>query len=158
VLKIQQHLWFIEPSSGQISKHRMYQHCVLIFGLMTVQWTGTCRRVFNIDYQHMLCYWLNKLLYDCLKIYACQKKFYWRNFLPIFMAIWQTLVLVLSQTDRCGFHIRYFFITSYRRPKIMASSNKVRCQTYYTIIVPTTCTSLLKVQDITICTFLSLYS
>jgi hypothetical protein len=29
---------------------------------------------------------------------------------------------------------------------------------HYTIIVPTTCTSLLKAQDITICTFLSLYS
>jgi hypothetical protein len=28
----------------------------------------------------------------------------------------------------------------------------------YTIIVPTKCTSLLKAQDITICTFLSLYS
>jgi hypothetical protein len=34
-------------------------------------------------------------------------------------------------------------------------SNKRR---YYTIIVPTKCTSLLKAQDITICTFLSLYS
>jgi hypothetical protein len=28
----------------------------------------------------------------------------------------------------------------------------------YTITVPTKCTSLLKAQDITICTFLSLYS
>jgi hypothetical protein len=28
----------------------------------------------------------------------------------------------------------------------------------HTIIVPTKCTSLLKAQDITICTFLSLYS
>jgi hypothetical protein len=28
----------------------------------------------------------------------------------------------------------------------------------YTIIVPTKCISLLKAQDITICTFLSLYS
>jgi hypothetical protein len=31
-------------------------------------------------------------------------------------------------------------------------------RTIYTIIVPTKCTSLLKTQDITICTFLSLYS
>jgi hypothetical protein len=32
-------------------------------GLRMVQWTETCRQVFNIDYQYMLCYWLNKLLY-----------------------------------------------------------------------------------------------
>jgi hypothetical protein len=29
-------------------------------GPMMVQWTETCRRVFNIDYQCMLCYWLKK--------------------------------------------------------------------------------------------------
>jgi len=29
-----------------------------VFGLMMVQWTETCRRVFNIDYQYMWCYWL----------------------------------------------------------------------------------------------------
>jgi len=109
----------------------MYQYCVLILGMMMVQWTETCCRVFNIDYQYMLCFWLNKLLYYCLKTYACQKRFLWRNFLPIFTEIWQTLVLVLRQRDRGGFHIRYIFITSYRQPKIMAHSEKVRCQTYY---------------------------
>ena len=29
------------------------------------QWTKTCHQIFNIDYQYMLCYWLNKLLYSC---------------------------------------------------------------------------------------------
>jgi len=33
-----------------------------VFGLMMVQWAETCRLIFNIDYQYMLCYWLNKLL------------------------------------------------------------------------------------------------
>ena len=30
-----------------------------------VQWTETCCRIFIIDYQYMLCFWLNKLLYYC---------------------------------------------------------------------------------------------
>jgi len=30
-----------------------------------VQWTKTCRQIFNIDYQYMLCYWQNILLYCC---------------------------------------------------------------------------------------------
>jgi hypothetical protein len=29
------------------------------------QWAETCRRIFNIDYQYMFDYWLNKLLYYC---------------------------------------------------------------------------------------------
>ena len=37
----------------------------LIFGLMMFQWTETCRRNFNIDYQHMVCYWLGNLPYYC---------------------------------------------------------------------------------------------
>jgi len=28
-------------------------------------WTETCRWIYNIDYQYMLCYLLNKLLYYC---------------------------------------------------------------------------------------------
>jgi hypothetical protein len=38
------------------------------------------------------------------------------------------------------------------------SSLKRQEQVNYTIIVPIKCTSLLKAQDITICTFLPLYS
>jgi hypothetical protein len=51
--------------SHSVRSHWMYQYCVLIFGLMMVQWTETCRRIFNTDCQYMLCYWLNKLLYYC---------------------------------------------------------------------------------------------
>ena len=34
-------------------------------GLRMVQWAETCRQVFNIGYQYMLCYWPNKLLSYC---------------------------------------------------------------------------------------------
>ena len=45
----------------------MHQYYVLRIGLRMVQWTETCRQIFNnnINYQYMLCYWLNKLLYCC---------------------------------------------------------------------------------------------
>ena len=46
-----------------VSTRWMYQYCVLIFGLTMFQWTETCRQIFNIYYQFMLCYWLNILLY-----------------------------------------------------------------------------------------------
>ena len=45
--------------------HWMYRYCVLIFGLMIVQWAETYHRVFNINYHYMSCYWLNILLYYC---------------------------------------------------------------------------------------------
>jgi hypothetical protein len=38
-----------------------------------------------------------------------------------------------SETDRqkrCGLHVRYFFITSWKSHKIMACSEEVRCSTY----------------------------
>jgi len=38
---------------------------VLYLAWWWFNWTETCRRIFNTDYQHMLCYWLNKLLYYC---------------------------------------------------------------------------------------------
>jgi hypothetical protein len=44
-----------------------------VFDLMMVQWTETCRRIFNIDYQYMLRYWLNKLLY--YNINVCKSLF-----------------------------------------------------------------------------------
>jgi hypothetical protein len=55
-------------------------------------------------------------------------------------------------------NIRSFMYYTARKPVLQGkdvSKNKLLC---YTIIVPTKCTSLLKAQDITICTFLSLYS
>jgi len=44
---------FTEPSSGQI------QNAVLVNSVSAVIFN------FNIGYQYMLCYWLNKLLYFC---------------------------------------------------------------------------------------------
>jgi len=35
----------------------MYQYYG--FGLMMAQWAETSRRIFNIDYQYILCHWRN---------------------------------------------------------------------------------------------------
>ena len=48
--------------SRSVSTLWMYQYCVLYLAWWWFNWTETCRRIFNIDYQCMLCYWLNKLL------------------------------------------------------------------------------------------------
>ena len=38
--------------SHSVRTQWMYWYCVLIFGLMTVQWTKTCHRVNDTDYQY----------------------------------------------------------------------------------------------------------
>jgi hypothetical protein len=64
-------------------------------------------------------------------------------------------------TDRlCTKHLFYFSSYEYKiigrgKDLTLFMANKL---TKWTIIVPTKCTILLKAQDITICTFLSLHS
>ena len=53
--------------SHSVHTHWMYQYCVLYLAWW---WFSEPKHVaeifsFNIDYQYMLCYWLNKLLYYC---------------------------------------------------------------------------------------------
>jgi len=56
----------VHSASAHICAHSLNVPVLcFIFGLMMVQWTETRHRIFNIDYQYMLCYWLNKLLYYC---------------------------------------------------------------------------------------------
>ena len=67
----------IKMGSHSVRTRWMYQYCVLIFGLMMVQRTEVCRRVFNIDYQYILCYWLNKLLWNpssCFRVATSGQK------------------------------------------------------------------------------------
>jgi len=45
---------------GPLNHHQVNQYCAFVFGLMIV------RRIFNIDYEYMLRYWLNKSLYSGL--------------------------------------------------------------------------------------------
>jgi len=49
--------------SHGVSTRRLCQYCVLYLAWWS-EWTGICRWICNIDYLYMLCYWLNKLLYQ----------------------------------------------------------------------------------------------
>jgi len=44
--------------SHSVRTHSMYQYCIFYLAWWWFSWTETCRQIFNIDYQYMLCYWL----------------------------------------------------------------------------------------------------
>jgi hypothetical protein len=62
----------IEPATSDLWHNtlttvppRVYQYCVLYLAWWRFNWSETCRRIFNIYYQYIWCYWLNKLFYYC---------------------------------------------------------------------------------------------